>query len=279
MRRTLEMTVIEGIKTSIPLHLKILADADFVAGRLSTSFMERYMAEKKAATAASPKPSEPAGPWPAGRSSIRSSTRDLSRVRPSIRCDVSPRLPARRARAAAAPRQDRSPAPRSSRCRAVVAAARGRGARVIVNDRADIAAMAGAAGVHVGQDDLAGRCDARAARAGRDRRAVRRTTQAQVDAALDVERRLRRGRADLRHRDQGHRLRGARTRSGRATPPAAGSRWWRSAASRSNVRRQVVAAGAVGSRGDLRSPARRSGAAGAPVRRSRTCHAAFACKV
>jgi acetyl-CoA carboxylase biotin carboxylase subunit len=47
MRRTLEMTVIEGIKTSIPLHLKILADADFAAGRLSTSFMERYTAEKR----------------------------------------------------------------------------------------------------------------------------------------------------------------------------------------------------------------------------------------
>jgi acetyl-CoA carboxylase biotin carboxylase subunit len=42
MRRTLEMTVIEGIDTTIPLHLKILADPDFVAGRLSTSFMERY---------------------------------------------------------------------------------------------------------------------------------------------------------------------------------------------------------------------------------------------
>jgi acetyl-CoA carboxylase, biotin carboxylase subunit len=47
MRRTLEMTVIEGIKTSIPLHLKILNDPDFVAGRLSTSFMERYLVEKK----------------------------------------------------------------------------------------------------------------------------------------------------------------------------------------------------------------------------------------
>jgi acetyl-CoA carboxylase biotin carboxylase subunit len=42
MKRTLEMTVIEGIKTSIPLHLKILNDPDFVAGRLSTSFMERF---------------------------------------------------------------------------------------------------------------------------------------------------------------------------------------------------------------------------------------------
>jgi acetyl-CoA carboxylase, biotin carboxylase subunit len=47
MRRTLEMTVIEGIKTSIPLHLKIIRDPDFIAGRLSTSFMDRYIAEKK----------------------------------------------------------------------------------------------------------------------------------------------------------------------------------------------------------------------------------------
>src|SRR4051812_33993704 len=47
MRRTLEMTVIEGIKTSIPLHLKILAEPDFIAGKLSTSFMDRYIVEKK----------------------------------------------------------------------------------------------------------------------------------------------------------------------------------------------------------------------------------------
>jgi acetyl-CoA carboxylase biotin carboxylase subunit len=47
MRRTLEMTVIEGIKTSIPMHLKILNDPDFVAGRLSTSFMERFLTEKR----------------------------------------------------------------------------------------------------------------------------------------------------------------------------------------------------------------------------------------
>jgi acetyl-CoA carboxylase biotin carboxylase subunit len=52
MRRTLEMTVIDGIKTSIPLHLKILADPDFIAGRLSTSFMERYVIEKKSSASA-----------------------------------------------------------------------------------------------------------------------------------------------------------------------------------------------------------------------------------
>jgi acetyl-CoA carboxylase biotin carboxylase subunit len=46
MRRTLEMTVIDGIKTTIPLHLKILADPDFVAGKLSTSFMERFARKK-----------------------------------------------------------------------------------------------------------------------------------------------------------------------------------------------------------------------------------------
>jgi acetyl-CoA carboxylase, biotin carboxylase subunit len=43
MRRTLEMTTIEGIKTSIPLHLRILQDPDFIAGHLSTSFMERFL--------------------------------------------------------------------------------------------------------------------------------------------------------------------------------------------------------------------------------------------
>jgi acetyl-CoA carboxylase biotin carboxylase subunit len=47
MRRTLEMTVMAGIKTSIPLHLKILADADFVAGRLNTGFMDRFMPKPK----------------------------------------------------------------------------------------------------------------------------------------------------------------------------------------------------------------------------------------
>ncbi len=41
MRRALEMFVVEGVETSIPLHRKILADADFVAGNLDTHFLER----------------------------------------------------------------------------------------------------------------------------------------------------------------------------------------------------------------------------------------------
>jgi acetyl-CoA carboxylase biotin carboxylase subunit len=47
MRRVLEMTVIEGIRTSVPLHLKILNEADFQAGRLNTGFMERFMPKQK----------------------------------------------------------------------------------------------------------------------------------------------------------------------------------------------------------------------------------------
>jgi acetyl-CoA carboxylase biotin carboxylase subunit len=47
MRRTLEMTVIEGIKTSIPLHLRIVNDREFLAGRLSTSFMDRLLAQPR----------------------------------------------------------------------------------------------------------------------------------------------------------------------------------------------------------------------------------------
>ena len=47
MRRTLEMTVIEGIKTTIPLHLRVLADPEFMAGTMTTSFMERLLARPR----------------------------------------------------------------------------------------------------------------------------------------------------------------------------------------------------------------------------------------
>ena len=52
MRRTLEMTVIEGIKTTVPLHLKILAEPDFVSGRLGTGFMDRFATKPKPGTLA-----------------------------------------------------------------------------------------------------------------------------------------------------------------------------------------------------------------------------------
>ena len=47
MKRCLDLTVVEGIKTNIPLHKRILEDPDFVAGRFDTRFMERFQAAKK----------------------------------------------------------------------------------------------------------------------------------------------------------------------------------------------------------------------------------------
>ena len=42
MQRALDMMVIEGIKTTIPLHKKIMADDRFRAGDFSTKFMEEF---------------------------------------------------------------------------------------------------------------------------------------------------------------------------------------------------------------------------------------------
>src|SRR5688572_11138824 len=52
MRRCLDVMVVEGIKTNVALHRRILADPDFQAGRVDTSFMERFLPEKKAAPVA-----------------------------------------------------------------------------------------------------------------------------------------------------------------------------------------------------------------------------------
>jgi len=43
MRRALESMVIEGIKTTIPLHLKIMDDPQFQSGQYSTKFMEQFI--------------------------------------------------------------------------------------------------------------------------------------------------------------------------------------------------------------------------------------------
>jgi acetyl-CoA carboxylase biotin carboxylase subunit len=43
MSRALEMFVVEGIYTTIPLHQRIMRDADFRAGNFDTKFMERFL--------------------------------------------------------------------------------------------------------------------------------------------------------------------------------------------------------------------------------------------
>jgi acetyl-CoA carboxylase, biotin carboxylase subunit len=49
MARALDMFVIEGIHTTIPLHRRIMADPDFRAGNFDTKFMERFLAQAAAA--------------------------------------------------------------------------------------------------------------------------------------------------------------------------------------------------------------------------------------
>lgn len=43
MRRALEMFILEGVSTLIPLHEQIMADPDFEGGRFDTHFLERFV--------------------------------------------------------------------------------------------------------------------------------------------------------------------------------------------------------------------------------------------
>ena len=183
MRRTLEMTVIEGIKTSIPLHLRILADPDFIAGRLSTSFMERYLAEKKPAAHGSRR----------GRVVVRHARSSVS-IRSSTPTSAASRGLEPRALAArcfhgggAASLQLRVKSGssggflRSGRSRSSPRRAVRRGGDRQRSRRHRPAG--GAAGVHVGQDDLPP--DAvREVSSATASSGCRRTTRQQVDAGL-----------------------------------------------------------------------------------------------
>lgn len=52
MSRALEMFIVEGIFTTIPLHRRILADPDFRAGRIHTGFIEKLLPAPKKDSAA-----------------------------------------------------------------------------------------------------------------------------------------------------------------------------------------------------------------------------------
>ncbi|HXW93920.1 MAG TPA: acetyl-CoA carboxylase biotin carboxylase subunit [Terriglobales bacterium] len=51
MARALEMFIVEGIYTTIPLHRRILADPDFRAGRIDTTFIPRLLEKHEKAAA------------------------------------------------------------------------------------------------------------------------------------------------------------------------------------------------------------------------------------
>ena len=42
MRRALEEFVIEGVKTTIPFHLQLMKNEDFINGNYTTKFMESF---------------------------------------------------------------------------------------------------------------------------------------------------------------------------------------------------------------------------------------------
>ena len=42
MQRALEETIIEGPKTTIPYHQKIMENADFISGKFNTGFLENF---------------------------------------------------------------------------------------------------------------------------------------------------------------------------------------------------------------------------------------------
>ena len=45
MSRALEMFIVEGIHTTIPLHRRIMENADFRAAEFDTKFMERFLSK------------------------------------------------------------------------------------------------------------------------------------------------------------------------------------------------------------------------------------------
>ena len=47
MQRALDMFVVQGIHTTIPLHKKIFADAEFRSGQFDTKYMERFLERQK----------------------------------------------------------------------------------------------------------------------------------------------------------------------------------------------------------------------------------------
>ena len=46
MKRALEEFVIEGVKTTIPFHLQLMDDPNFLAGNYTTKFMEDFVIKK-----------------------------------------------------------------------------------------------------------------------------------------------------------------------------------------------------------------------------------------
>ena len=49
LRRALEELVVEGVKTTIPLHQKLIEDPEFLAGNYTIKWLEEWLAREEAA--------------------------------------------------------------------------------------------------------------------------------------------------------------------------------------------------------------------------------------
>jgi acetyl/propionyl-CoA carboxylase alpha subunit len=62
MKRALRESVIEGVDTTIPYHLEILNNADFLAGTVDTHFVEKHKEIQERMAALVAENAAPAGP-------------------------------------------------------------------------------------------------------------------------------------------------------------------------------------------------------------------------
>ena len=159
MHGALDGFVVEGIKTTIPLHKRILAEPDFIAGKFDTHFLDRLTAARKVMSVG-------INSSPLSRRAVTSEQRLFPAALrdPRSRACTARRLSTSRDTLADAGvqliqlRDKRAPAATIfAQAKELAALLAPRGVRFIVNDRPDIAAMSGAGGVHVGQEDFARR--------------------------------------------------------------------------------------------------------------------------
>ena len=204
MGRALEQFVIEGIQTTIPLHQEILQDRAFRAGDMSTKFMERFLEERAARRAARRRrrpPNDAREPTPRicpGRAhraqppgavyaiaDVDALGGDRARVEDAVAAMA--RGGAGWVQLRAKQLADRELLDLALACRRALD---GTGAAFWIDDRPDVAALCGAAGVHLGQADLPPEAARRVLgpeiRIGRSTHDREQILEAAADPAVDV---------------------------------------------------------------------------------------------
>ena len=161
MQRALDAFIVEGIETSVQLHQRVLAEDDFMAGNLSTRFMEtlqqpsRRSSETKSASRAARR-----GVANTARASVMPFS--LPKLYPITDTSISGVSHAEQIERLAAggasliQLREKHASPREFYQAALEAMIVAKSLRVqlVINDRVDIAIAVKADGVHLGQEDL-----------------------------------------------------------------------------------------------------------------------------